>query len=78
MRTLDTIVGNIWRSIQDYARISWEEIRKHTVNFRVWTAKYKRFDRTWGSNRVLCTRAEMTLRWHPLPQLTLGRLAPPP
>ena len=63
---LDTITGNIWRGLQDYARIAWNDIsRTNPNNNRPSVNRFKCFDSTWGNNKVLCSKANNTIRWLP-------------
>ena len=79
LRSTDTITSNIWCGLQDYARLDWLSFsKKLNSNPRVLLEKSSRFDRTWGNNRVFCSRSDSTIRWLPKALLNQGRVAPLP
>ena len=62
---LENIFRNIWCGLQDYARIAWNEAKSRS-RIRPSSISFKRYDATWGSNRVLCRRAGDLISWSPL------------
>ena len=69
-----TITGNIWRGLQDYARLAYYDTTRSTTDNNN-EIRCRRFDSTWGSNKILCHRIGNNISWPSPSNFHQGRVA---